>query len=250
MTPPDDPRLPPREDLIARLRQVAAPTVYDVLLKLGHGDRAAHSDIAPLVGGRRIAGPARTIRGRTIPDDPDEAGKWGTAFSYDFFRSLTPGDVIVFDCGGHAVGGPWGGNTASTAKAKGVQGIVIDGGTRDRTDLTEIGFPTHCRFVTPVLAHGRFQITGFDEPAELSSQTGGTMTVSPGDWVVADDDGIVVIPGDLLGDVLTFAEYAEAVEKRIRSAIESGEDRESVDARLDRWKLLKDTLAERGGAGG
>ena len=228
-----------REELIERFRMISSPTAYDVLLKMGLPNQAVHSGIRPLMHGHRIAGPARTIRGESLSSDE---GRWGTAFSYEFFRQIEAGDVIVFDCGGHVHGGPWGGNTASTALVKGAQGIVIDGGTRDYTDLVEMNFPTFCRFVTPVLAHGRFQITATNEPAQLTAQIDGNVVVDPGDFILADDDGIVVIPQKHLDQVLEFAEYAENAEKQIRAAIESGEDRESVDKRLDRWALLKQKL--------
>ena len=230
-----------REELIERFRRISSPTAYDVLLKMGLPNQAVHSGIRPLTHGHRIAGPARTIRGKSLPNDQ---GKWGTAFSYEFFRQIEAGDVIVFDCGGHAHGGPWGGNTASTALVKGAQGIVIDGGTRDLTDLIEMNFPTFCRFVTPVLAHGRFQITAMNEPAQLTAQIDSKVVVHPGDFVLADDDGIVVIPQQNLDQVLEFAEYAENAEHEIRAAIESGEDRESIDQRIDRWALLKRKLAK------
>jgi regulator of RNase E activity RraA len=233
--------LPNRNELIARFQRISSPTAYDVLLKMGYPNQAVHSDIRPLVHGRRIAGPARTIRGESLAEDE---GKWGTAFSYDFFRQIETGDVIVFDCGGHVHGGPWGGNTASTARVRGAQGIVIDGGTRDYSDIIEIGFPTFCRFVTPVLAHGRFQITGINESIQLTAQIKGRVTVNPGDFVLADDDGIVVIPAEHLQQVLEFAEYAERAEKEIRAAIESGEDREAIDNRIDRWALLKERLGK------
>src|SRR5215831_12726389 len=95
-------------------------------------------------------GPALTLHGAGMSTSD---GKWGTAMSYEMFRAIQPVDVIVFDCGGHKQGGPWGGNTGANAKVKGAPGIVIDGGTRDYIDLAEMKFPTYCRFVTPVLAH-------------------------------------------------------------------------------------------------
>jgi len=181
-------------------------------------------------------GPALTIRGASMAK---RDGRWGTAISYEMFRSIQPGDVIVFDCGGHKQGGPWGANTGASARAKGAAGIVIDGGTRDYTDLTDMHFPTFCRFVTPVLAHGRFQIKGFNEPITMSGQVEERVVVRPGDFVLADDDGIVIVPKALLEEALGYAEAAREAEGEIRKAIEAGEDRESVDKRIDRWALLK-----------
>jgi 4-hydroxy-4-methyl-2-oxoglutarate aldolase len=227
---------PTREDLIRRFGAISSPTVYDVLAKLGCPNQALHSDICPLGTGRRIAGPALTMRGTGIV----AAGAgWGSAISYGLFRAIKPGDVIVFDCGGHMASGPWGGNTGAGALVRGAAGIVIDGSTRDRAALRQMGFPTFCRAVTPVLAHGRFRIESFNEPITMAAQVEGRVAVNPGDFVVADDDGIVVVPSPLLLDVLEFAEFAERAEAEIRRAVESGEDREAIDRRIDRWALLK-----------
>jgi 4-hydroxy-4-methyl-2-oxoglutarate aldolase len=232
----DDKTLPAREDLIRRFSVIPSPTLYDVLDKLGHPNQALHSDIRPLGTGQRIAGPALTMRGAEMARTD---GRWGSAISYGMFRAIRPGDVIVFDCGGHLASGPWGGNTGAGARARGAAGAVIDGASRDRSDLVQMGFPTFCRVVTPVLAHGRFQIESFNEPITMSAQLEGRVAVNPGDYIVADDDGIVVVPRPLLASVLEFAEFAEGAEAQIRRAIEAGEDRESIDKRIDRWALLK-----------
>jgi regulator of RNase E activity RraA len=232
----DNGAAPDRGELIRRFGAVASPTVYDVLDKLGHPNQALHCAIRPLESGRRVAGPALTLRGAPMAR-PD--GRWGSALSYGMFRAIRPGDVIVFDCGGHLASGPWGGNTGAGARARGAAGAVIDGATRDRSDLVKMGFPTFCRAVTPVLAHGRFQIESFNEPITMTAQLGGTVAVSPGDFVVADDDGIVVVPRPLVVTVLECAEFAERAEGEIRRALEAGEDRELVDRRIDRWALLK-----------
>jgi regulator of RNase E activity RraA len=225
-----------RGELIQRYRSLSAATVYDVLDKLGHPNQAISSAIRPLKTGWKMAGPALTVHGKSMSAAD---GRWGTAFSYDMFRAIQPGDVIVFDCGGHAHGGPWGGNTGANARAKGASGIIIDGGTRDLADLVEMNFPTYCRFLTPVLAHGRFQVHGFNQPITVSGQVAERVPVSPGDFLVADDDGAVVVPLAMLEEVLHFAELAEKAEGEIRRALDAGEDRESVDKRIDRFAALK-----------
>jgi regulator of RNase E activity RraA len=225
-----------REELIRRYKLLPAPTVYDVLDKMGYPNQALSSDIRPLMRDCRIAGPALTLHGTSMAKSD---GKWGTAMSYEMFRSIQRGDVIVFDCGSHKQGGPWGGNTGANARVKGAAGIVIDGGTRDYSDLIEICFPTYCRFVTPVLAHGRFQIEGFNETITMSGQVEARVPVNPGDFVLADDNGVVIVPKALLDEVLEYAEAAQKAEEETRKAIEAGEDRESIDKRIDRWALLK-----------
>jgi regulator of RNase E activity RraA len=235
-----------REDLIARFRVLPTPTAYDVMDKMGFPNQALAADIRPLTRGTRLAGPALTMRGSSTASYD---GKRGSAMSYEMFRSIRSGDVIVMDTGGHKIGGPWGANTGTNAKVRGAAGIVIDGGTRDAGDLIEMGFPTYCRFVTPVLSHGRFQIEAVNEPISLSAQVHERVQVRPGDFVLGDDDGIVIVPRDVLEDVLVCTEEAEKGEARIREALLKGEDRESVDARIDRWAALKARNARLAAAG-
>ncbi len=230
-----------REELIRRFKFVNTPTVYDVLDKMGYPNQALCAAIRPLDRGYKLAGPALTLRGSSTATYD---GKRGSALSYDMFRMIQNGDVIVFDTGGHKVGGPWGANTGANAKSKGAAGIILDGGTRDARDLREMSFPTYCRFVTPVLSHGRFQIEGLNDPISVTGQLNERVQVNPGDFVLADDDGVVIIPQPLLDEVVEYSEAAERAETEIRRALEAGEDRASVDQRIDRWALLKSRRKE------
>jgi 4-hydroxy-4-methyl-2-oxoglutarate aldolase len=208
-----------REDLIRRYRPLPTPTVYDVMDKMGVPNQALAAAIRPLARGYHIAGPALTMRGSSTAAYD---GKRGSAMSYEMFRTIQNGDVIVFDTGGHGIGGPWGANTGTNAKVRGAAGIVIDGGTRDGADLVELQFPTYCRFVTPVLSHGRFQIEAVNQPISITGQVNERVQVNPGDFVLGDDDGVVIIPGPLIEEVLLCAEEAEKAEGQIREALLAG----------------------------
>jgi 4-hydroxy-4-methyl-2-oxoglutarate aldolase len=225
-----------REDTIRRFEVLASATVYDVLDKMGYSNQALSAEIRPLTRGYHLAGVAFTVRGSSAASYD---GRRGSAMSYEMFRSIRGGDVIVFDTGGHRLGGPWGANTGTNAKARGAAGIVLDGGTRDVRDLIDLGFPTYCRFSTPVLAHGRFQVEDFEVPISVSGQVQERVQVNPGDFVLGDDDGVVIIPEPLVEDVLKYSEAATTAEAEIRKALEGGEDREDVDRRIDRWAQLK-----------
>jgi regulator of RNase E activity RraA len=225
-----------REEAVGRFIVLATATVYDVLDKMGYPNQALSSAIRPLARGYRLAGPAFTVHGTSTATYD---GQRGSAMSYTMFRSIRAGDVIVFDTGGHKIGGPWGANTGANAKARGAAGIVLDGGTRDARDLVDLGFPAYCRFTTPVLAHGRFQVEGFNVPISVSGQVQERVRVNPEDFVLGDDDGVVVVPQPLLEEVLQYSEAATLAETEIRNALEAGEDREDVDRRIDRWALLK-----------
>lgn len=221
-----------RDNLALRFRKIPTATVFDVLDKMGYPNQALACEIRPLKTGFRIAGRALTVRGTSAATYD---GRRGSAMSYEMFRAIKPGDVIVFDTGGHAIGGPWGGNTGANAKVKGAAGIVIDGGTRDYRDLVAMEFPTYCRFCTPVLSHGRFQIEAIKDRITMSGQVEERVEVLPDDLVLADDDGVIIVPSPIAEEVLLHSETADRAEQAMREAIEAGEDREAVNARIDRW---------------
>jgi 4-hydroxy-4-methyl-2-oxoglutarate aldolase len=223
-------------DIANRFSKIPTATVYDVMDKMGFPNQALSAEIRPLCYGIRIAGPALTVRGTSTATYD---GKRGSAMSFDMFRAIQPGQVIVMDTGGHKIGGPWGGNTGADAKVKGAVGVVIDGGTRDRADLLEMGLPCYCRFVTPVLSHGRFQIEAFNEPISVAGQVEERVQILPGDILLADDDGVVIIPAAIAAAVLSHSEVADRAENQMRKAIETGEDRERVNRRINRWPNIR-----------
>lgn len=232
-----------REELIARYRKLPTPTLYDVMDKMGFPNQALSADIKPLAPGYRIAGPALTMRGSSTSSYD---GKRGSAMSYEMFRKIRKGDVIVLDTGGHKVGGPWGANTGTNAQVRGAAGIIIDGGTRDAADLIEMKFPCFCKFVTPVLSHGRFQIEAVEVPISMSGQVNERVQINPGDFIVTDDDGVVVVPGTLLEVVAELTEKAEEGEAAIRRELLKGRDREEIDAEIDRFAAAKAWRAKQG----
>jgi regulator of RNase E activity RraA len=103
-------------------------------------------------------------------------------------------------------------------------------------------FPCFCRYVTPVLSHGRFQIESFNESISMTGQVAERVKVNPGDFIVADDDGVIVVPRPILQEVLAHTEIADRAEHEMRAAIDAGEDRESINQRIDRWPNIRKQL--------
>jgi regulator of RNase E activity RraA len=95
---------------------------------------------------------------------------------------------------------------------------VIDGGCRDVDFIVREEFPVFCRHVTPRDCTHRWQVTGH---GDVQIEVGG-VRVAPGDWVVADEDGCVVVPRELAEDVLEEAEAMAATENEIRAAVREG----------------------------
>jgi regulator of RNase E activity RraA len=94
---------------------------------------------------------------------------------------------------------------------------VIDGGCRDTRFIVETGYPVFTRFVTPEDSTWRWQVTATQVPITV-----GRVRVEPGDWVVGDDDGVVVVPQAIAAEVLAEAEAKAATESRIRDAVRAG----------------------------
>jgi 4-hydroxy-4-methyl-2-oxoglutarate aldolase len=134
------------------------------------------------------------------------------------------GDVLVADAGAYTEAGHWGEILAVAAQARGIAGIVIDGGVRDRMRLIELGFPVFARSVC---------IGGTSKDPLGAGSAGapivfGGVPVHRGDLIVGDADGVVAIPADRAADVLDRAEARERDERLIFERLRAGETTLSV----------------------
>jgi regulator of RNase E activity RraA len=102
---------------------------------------------------------------------------------------------------------------------KKVRGYVVDGGCRDVEFILKIGFPVFCSFNTPADIVARWVPDRFGEPITI-----GTVTISSGDYILGDRDGVVVLPANTAGDVIAQTEKVVTTENKVRSAILSGMD--------------------------
>ena len=169
--------------------------------------RAIAPAIRPLIPGKRIAGRARTAQIR-----PGQNGAIHRAV-----HQATAGDILVVDGSGSERFGPFGDLLADGCLAKGMVGAVFDCTIRDSADIAALGFQVFCRGFHPE-ATAKTDRGDTDVPVVL-----GGVTVHPGDIVVGDDDGVVVIPGDAAPEVLTKVAAVAAREETIRARIHAGE---------------------------
>lgn len=168
------------------------------------------------LGIRSVAGPARLFgfayTVRFAPIDRQSPGTVG-----DFIDKLTPDTVAVLDNAGRLDCTVWGGILSRLAAHKGLAGTVIHGVCRDTAEADEVGYPLY--------ASGRFMRTGKDRvQVEAYEQpvTVGDVRVCPGDLIVGDADGIVVVPRARLEAVLTKALETRFIEKQILAAVLTG----------------------------
>ena len=200
VTNADFPR--PDPELIERLAKHDAAKIADAMA--GYG--VAHPEIKPLRPEMRVCGPALTVL--TRPGD--------ALYVQKAIELIRPGDVVVIDAAGYRDVSVIGERLAHFMKLAGVAGLVVDGAVRDSAGIVAEGVPTFCRSVC-------IRIFGSRGPGAINVPiTCGGVPVSPGDIVIGDADGIVIVPRDDAGRVAGLADKHLAGElERVRE-IESG----------------------------
>jgi 4-hydroxy-4-methyl-2-oxoglutarate aldolase len=203
-----------------------AAVVSDVLDDLGHRDHVLDPAIRPLSRGAVIAGPASPFLVTEVSRIPGEPYA-GEIAALDDIR---PGEVILVAAGGSARAACWGELFSAAARARGARGTVIDGYCRDAPRIAALGYPVWSRGMLPLDCKGRTAVTAWRQPAVV-----GGLQVRPGDLVVADDDGAVVIPAELTEETISRALAKAAKEHGLRDALEAGS---TLRAAYDRFGVL------------
>jgi 4-hydroxy-4-methyl-2-oxoglutarate aldolase len=126
-------------------------------------------------------------------------------------------DIIVVDNGGRPDVSAWGGLLSLASKQKGLSGVVIDGACRDVDESRDVGFPVYARAVVPVTARGRIMQDSINQEIQC-----GGVQVHPGDLVIADGSGVVIIPSSRAQEVVSEAEKIAAHEAKMAEAVRSG----------------------------
>ncbi|PKL61556.1 MAG: bifunctional hexulose-6-phosphate synthase/ribonuclease regulator [Methanomicrobiales archaeon HGW-Methanomicrobiales-2] len=216
----DRPEIRPREEesrdaVIRRLFQaVSAPNVTDAMHRKG-----AMAGVVSLCGRVKAVGPAVTVR--TV------AGDW--AKPVEAIDVARPGDVLVISNDGRKDVAPWGELATHSAKNRGVAGVVIDGAARDVDDIREMGFPLFATGTVPNAGDPK----GLGEINTEIACCG--QEVRPGDWIVADESGVVVVPRERAYEVARRATEVKKTEERIREEIRRGRTLSEVSELL-KWE--------------
>jgi len=196
-----------------RFLGIYTAALADILDARGLHEQTLPPSIRPLQPGTRLAGPAFTVSGRAVhPESYDAALRKVLAM----LGGVPAGCVAVYACGQERAA-HLGELSVTSLKARGVAGCVLDGGCRDVRFILEEGFPVFCGHVTPEDSTWRWELEATQVPITV-----GTVQIEPGDWVVGDDDGVVVVPHALAESVLEEAEDKAATESEIRAAVRDG----------------------------
>lgn len=191
-----------QQAICEELRALGAATVYEA-----QGARGAlDSGMKPIDPASRLAGPALTVD--TRPAD-------NLMLHYALLKAR-PGDVLVVDAKGFLEAGPWGDVLTAAALKAGVAGLVIHGAVRDAEAIVAMGFPVFCRGLS-IKGTGKVHPGRVNVPVCI-----GDVLIRPGDIVVGDRDGLVIVAPDEAESVLASARAREAKEAGFRSAIEQG----------------------------
>ena len=199
----------PIEELCAQYRALYVAAIADALDEKGLWHQIIDRRIQPLTLDMRVAGPAFTMLGR-----PERSTDRSIRKGVKAVDAIRPHTVVVMDCSGEEITGHWGELLTNGALVRGGTGAVIDGGIRDTAAILPLKFPVFCKFRSPADAKGRWNVVDFDCPVTL-----GGVPVQPGDFIVGDADGVVVVPKALAVEVLREAEQIVADESEVRRRV-------------------------------
>jgi regulator of RNase E activity RraA len=183
--------------------------VSDALDQVGIRNQAMREYLRPVYRCRRFAGRARTIACSDVYHIPENP----YSLEIEAVDSILPGEVVVVSTQRSVRNAPWGELLSTAAKVRQARGAVIDGLIRDVDKIERLDFPVLAAGMKPVDSMGRGIVTAYNVPVEC-----GEVLVHPGDFVFADQDGVVVVPAAAVRDVLRLA--AEKVERENHSRAE------------------------------
>ncbi len=203
------------DEIRSLLFSVSSSNVSDAMHREGEV-----KGISSVVPGLKAVGKAFTVR--TFPGD------W--AKPVEAIDEAKEGDVLVIDCGG--VGkAVWGELATESAKQKKLAGVVVNGGIRDVDAVRALKFPAFAKFVTPAAGEPK----GLGE-MNVDLACGGR-AIRSGDWIIADDSGVVVIPSEQALEIARRAKDVKEREERVRKEIHGGSSLGQV-LRLKKWEQL------------
>ena len=201
-------------DILERYRKVGTATVYSGVNRLGFG-LSVMCGVSNFTPGKRLAGRAKTLR--FVPprtDIKEEAARGRESAEYRAMGSCGPGDVLVCDGLGKTTAAVGDDIKLLQLKLVGAEGIVTDASVRDMNAITAYGYAVFTGGRTP--APGPPQIAPLEDNVFI--QCGG-VAVRPGDVIVGDDDGVVVVPSKVATEVIEWYEEHEEAEEYIKSLI-------------------------------
>ena len=204
-----------RSAIAERLRCIPTTLAADLLKDRDIFERSV-AGLRPVTSGKiAFGGPVRTIA--FLPGRPELRTRPAPPLHFCEIDSLEPGEVLVLAAGGSLHGALFGDMLATRAMARGAAGAVVDGAARDLAGIDGAGLPVLARGIAPLAAQGTLIPIASRCPVRL-----GDVSVLPDDWILADDDGVLVLPRPLVALVIARYEAGAVKERFSRQLLLSG----------------------------
>ena len=202
------------KNLIAEYRMLSTANVSDGLDRLDI--KGAPHGIGPLWDAcAKIVGPAATLK--LVPLGQAEGSP--VLGTLEAVKRGRPGDVLVIDQAGRMDVNSYGGVAGFTTRHFGLVGCVIDGVTRDIDEYKQLGLPVYGKGFIQQSIRGRCACAGYGIEVQL-----GGVPVRPGDLIMADENGVCVVPKARMAEVLEFAKLFKSIEDTVVEAVRGGAD--------------------------
>tara|TARA_B100000686_G_C16471720_1_gene802451 strand:+ start:38 stop:697 length:660 start_codon:yes stop_codon:yes gene_type:complete len=204
------------EKIVSSLLKLNSSIIHDALRTKGLINQTLPPDIKPLNYSKVLAGKVWTVSGELskIASVHDTLLSWT-----EFLSSAEPNSIVVCQPNNNSIA-LMGELSAETLKLRNIKGYIADGGCRDVTRIkNEIKFPVYCKFNTPKDIAGRWLVKTMGEKISIDN-----VIINSGDYLIADEDGIVIIPKNIINDIINKAKKDLNSENKMRNAILSGAD--------------------------
>jgi regulator of RNase E activity RraA len=199
-------------ELLERLEALYSSVVADVLDRMGYREQVMDPGIRPLYPEARVAGfafPVQAEETDRLSDDPYRV-------ELESVDAIGRGQVMVVGGAGRR-GAYWGELLSTRCRARGAPGVVLDGLTRDCLTIISMRFPVFAAGISPADSYGRVEAVAYDVETEC-----GGVRVQPGDLILGDYDGVVVIPVEVAAEAIALTEEKSRAEDAVRKELEDG----------------------------
>ncbi len=203
------------KNMTERLAACYTGAVYDVMREIGQPNCVLPHDIRPLDDTQTLAGPVWTCSGRI----DDSISNDDSLMSWTGLLGKAPSGTVLVCQPNDSTIAHMGELSAETLNHRGVLGYVVDGGNRDSEFIKKLGWPVFFRYFTPKDVVGKWAVESMGKPIVI-----GEVEITSGDWLLADIDGVLVIPQSMIELVLDKTEEIMSTESELRMMILNGMD--------------------------
>jgi 4-hydroxy-4-methyl-2-oxoglutarate aldolase len=215
-----------RRAICERYEKLYTGSVADILDEKGFRNQVLGRELRPILPAQRSAGFAFPALGEKTDD-----------LAYDcrpeilkFLEAIPPDSLIALNPGREKNCAHWGEFMSLAARNKGCRGVVVDGGVRDTEWILQSGFQVFHTYFWPVSSVGRWRPVYFGRPVIIHG-----VEIRPGDLILGDVDGVVVVPQPIVEEVLLSAEECCRAERSMKEELRAGKTMEEVFNKYGRW---------------